>query len=62
MWIVSAEDLILSKLAWAKASRSEMQLRDVHQLLTAVPTLDQAYLDRWAASLIVTDLLQEVRG
>jgi len=62
LWIVSAEDLILSKLAWAKTSRSELQLRDVRQLLTAVRPLDQAYLDRWAASLTVTDLLQEVRA
>jgi len=61
LWIVSPEDLILSKLAWAKTSRSEMQLRDVRQLLTSVRTLDQTYLDRWAARLTVTDLLQEVR-
>jgi len=34
-WIVSREDLILSKLAWAKDSGSEMQLRDVRALLRA---------------------------
>lgn len=62
LWIVSPEDLILSKLAWAKTSRSEMQLRDVRQLLTSVPTLDQTYLDHWAANLTVTDLLREVRA
>ena len=62
LWIVSPEDLILSKLAWAKTSRSEMQLRDVRQLLISVPTLDQTYLDRWAANLAVTDLLREVRA
>lgn len=60
LWIVSPEDLILSKLTWAKTSRSEMQLRDVRQLLTSVPTLDQTYLDRWAADLTVTELLREV--
>jgi hypothetical protein len=62
LWIVSPEDLILSKLAWAKTSRSEMQLRDVRQLLASVPTLDEAYLDRWAANLTVTELLREVRA
>jgi hypothetical protein len=62
MWIVSPEDLILSKLAWAKTSRSEMQLRDVRQLLTFVTNLDHAYLDAWAARLRVTDLLNEVRS
>ena len=62
LWIVSPEDLILSKLAWAKTSRSEVQLRDVRQLLTSVGTLDQTYLDRWAASLTVTELLREARS
>ena len=61
LWIVSPEDLILSKLAWAKTSRPEMQLRDVRQLLTAVEALDVAYLDYWAERLAVTDLLREVR-
>ena len=62
LWIVSPEDLVLSKLAWAKTSRSEMQLRDVRQLLASVRPLDQAYLDRWAADLTVTDLLREMRA
>lgn len=34
-WIVSKEDLILSKLVWAKPSRSELQLRDARALLAA---------------------------
>jgi len=62
LWVVSPEDLILSKLVWAKPSRSELQLRDVRQLLAAVPSLDHTYLDRWAASLNVTDLLHEARA
>lgn len=57
-WIVSQEDLILSKLFWAKDSRSEMQLRDVSNLLTG--DLDQAYLLSRAAMLGVADLLDEV--
>ncbi|MBI4484920.1 MAG: nucleotidyl transferase AbiEii/AbiGii toxin family protein [Acidobacteria bacterium] len=40
-WIVSPEDLVLSKLAWAKTSRSELQLRDVRQLLAAVEPMGQ---------------------
>jgi len=62
LWIVSPEDLILSKLAWAKTSRSEMQLRDVHQLLTCAATLDQTYLEHWASELTVTELLREARA
>lgn len=33
LWMVSPEDLILSKLVWAKDSRSELQLRDVRSVL-----------------------------
>jgi hypothetical protein len=46
--IAAPEDLILSKLVWAKDSRSETQLGDVRNLLASVPRLDDAYLRRWA--------------
>lgn len=61
MWMVSPEDLVLSKLAWASDSRSELQLRDVRQILLARHDLDWAYLDRWAAALGLLALLDEVR-
>jgi len=61
IWIVAPEDLVLSKLVWAKPSRSELQLRDVRNLLGCVPDLDWSYLERWAADLTVADLLAEVR-
>lgn len=54
-------DLILSKLAWAKDSGSEMQLRDVRNLIDAVADLDWSYLDRWAVELSVDESLGEVR-
>lgn len=57
-WIVSKEDLILSKLVWARDSHSEMQLRDVHNLLATGADID--YLRRWARELGVTDKLEEV--
>jgi len=56
-WIVSREDLILSKLAWAKDSGSEMQLRDVQALLAG--SVDRTYLERWAEDLSVTELLRK---
>ena len=62
MWVVSAEDLILSKLDWARGSRSELQLRDVRNVVSAQPGLDWAYLERWAERLALSDLLGEVRG
>ena len=58
VWIVSREDLVLSKLAWAKDSGSELQLRDVRSLLAG--GADWTYLERWAPELLVTDLLQHV--
>lgn len=55
-WIVSKEDLILSKLAWAKESGSELQQRDVGALLAT--GADQAYLRECAADLSVAALLE----
>lgn len=54
-WIVSREDLILSKLAWAKESGSELQRRDVAALLAA--DVDEAYLRSCARELSVAELL-----
>lgn len=54
-WIVSREDLILSKLAWAKESGSELQMRDVGALLAA--GVDEAYLHSCAGELSVRELL-----
>lgn len=60
VWSVSPEDLILSKLVWSKASgESELQLRDVRNLLASFP-LDGHYLETWAARLDVADLLAKV--
>lgn len=60
VFIVSPEDLILSKLDWAKESRSQMQLTDVRNLLNSVQGLDTAYLTRWAARLGLSSLYREV--
>lgn len=55
---VSREDLILSKLYWARDTKSEFQLRDVRNLLTA--DCDIAYLNSRAEQLGVKELLMEV--
>lgn len=39
-WAISKNDLILSKLRWAKDSLSEMQFRDIQNLLESGPTDD----------------------
>ena len=56
-YIVSKEDLILSKLVWAKNSHSEMQLRDATNLL--VSEYDKRYVESWAEKLGVSRLLKE---
>lgn len=48
-WIVSKEDLIISKLWWAKDSHSELQLRDVKNLTGT--GCDTAYIARWTREL-----------
>ena len=60
LWIVSVEDLILSKLEWSRESRSEQQRCDVKLLLEA--PLDRAYLDQWAARLDLGGLLKEAES
>jgi hypothetical protein len=60
VFLVSPEDLILSKLDWAKESRSEMQFTDVRNLLNSVQGLDTAYLSRWADRLGLASLYREV--
>ena len=56
-WLVSREDLILSKLAWARNSESELQMRDVRNLLTS--EVDAAYLRQWAPALAVSEVLED---
>lgn len=58
-WIVSKEDLILSKLRWARESASELQLRDVRNLLAS--GVDEEYLPAWAGRLGVSELLESCR-
>jgi hypothetical protein len=57
--VVAPEDLILSKLVWAKDSNSEVQLRDVQNLLQSVKGLDRRYLARWARQLSVVSLYRK---
>ena len=60
MFLVAPEDLILSKLEWAKESCSEVQLKDVRNLFEALPELDHAYLTLWATKLGLESLYREV--
>ncbi|HJU06031.1 MAG TPA: nucleotidyltransferase [Nitrospiraceae bacterium] len=61
-FIVAPEDLILSKLDWAKESLSETQLNDVRNLLNSVEGLDRHYLAHWSNRLGLASLYQQVTG
>ncbi len=51
IWVVSPEDLIISKLIWAKDSLSEMQIRDIKNILQSVQELDSDYITQWIKNL-----------
>ncbi len=61
-FVVAPEDLIISKLDWARDTRSEVQLADVRNLLTSMPDLDLAYLARWTERLGLGPLYREAAG
>jgi hypothetical protein len=56
-WIVSKEDLIISKLYWARKSRSQRHLRDVKNL--AATDCDTIYVERWTQALGIFKLWEE---
>jgi hypothetical protein len=58
-WIASKEDLIISKLFWAKDSHSETQMRDVQNL--AATGFDAAYIDNWTRELGLSNLWEQCR-
>ena len=58
-WITSKEDLIVSKLWWARDSRSEQQLRDVKNL--AGTGCDAEYIRHWTSELGLNNLWQECK-
>ncbi|MBI5681705.1 MAG: nucleotidyltransferase [Deltaproteobacteria bacterium] len=57
--IVSPEDLIISKLFWAKDSFSEIQIKDVKNLIKTVDELDMNYIKSWVKKLGLEDIFKE---
>lgn len=50
LYIASAEDVILSKLEWAKMAASERQITDAAGIVrTQGADIDVAYVERWVA-------------
>lgn len=60
-FVVSAEDIILAKLEWAKDSASERQLKDIEGIIEInAGQLDRAYLEKWAERLSISDSLSQL--
>ncbi len=59
IWMASKEDLIISKLWWAKDSHSEMQLRDVKNLTST--GCDRDYIEHWTNELGLRTLWQQCK-
>jgi hypothetical protein len=60
--IASAEDVVLSKLEWAKTGESERQLRDAAGILRIQgDKLDVAYIEKWIESLSLEKQWLEAR-
>jgi len=61
IFVVSVEDLILSKLIWGKQSQSDLQLDDVCQMISTVSELDWKYMKKWATVLGIDTLLKKAK-
>ena len=60
--LISPEDLVPNKLLWAREGNSEIQKRDVKNILMITDDLDFNYLRDWSKRLTVDSLLEECRS
>lgn len=62
-WFASPEDVLLSKLEWAKLTGSERHVQDAAGIVQVQrDRLDWGYLRLWGRELSVLDLLRRVEG
>jgi len=63
VWVVSAEDLIISKLFWASDSVSDIQIRDVTSIVShQSDKLDWEYIDYWVKELGIEHLWRGLKN
>jgi len=61
VWVVSPEDVILSKLEWAKEGESSRQFQDALGVASVqYDRLDRDYLYKWAKELQVESALEQL--
>jgi hypothetical protein len=61
LWLISPEDLVVRKLLWGRDGESELQLRDVANILTMADALDHAYIDRWIREFALEPWLERAK-
>ena len=63
VFVATAEDTIVAKLEWARAGRSERQIRDVVGVLLCARggDPDLAYIERWVAELGLAALWERAK-
>ncbi|HSI87993.1 MAG TPA: hypothetical protein VK918_02990 [Pyrinomonadaceae bacterium] len=52
-WVISKKDLIVSKLEWAKSTHSELQFRDIRNLIES--GADEALIETAIAELRLSE-------
>lgn len=57
--VITAEDLVISKMLWAAESRSEKQMTDVKNLMRN--ELDLDYIKSWTTRLNIDAFFEEMR-
>jgi hypothetical protein len=63
LFVVSAEDIVIAKLEWSKASRSQRQIEDIAAILLARrDALDFAYITKWTRELGLEREWSDVRA
>ncbi len=60
VWIVSPEDLVISKLLWLQQGGSDIHRRDIAALLASGTSIDRSYLHRTIQHLGLEALWREV--
>lgn len=62
LFVASPEDVIISKLAWAKEGASQRQIEDAAAVLSVQgQSLDREYLEKWISDLGLTEQWQAAR-
>ena len=63
LFVASAEDVVISKLEWAKLAQSHRHIEDVAGILRMKWTsLDRAYLEKWIQELSLSSEWNRARG